>query len=138
MLNELSAATTGKSFQIYHLHHFLMREKCNCKNENECPLERKCMMKEIVYNAEITAKDNGEMKEYIGMTSTTFKERFSNHLKSFNSSSYANETRLSKYVWELKKKNRPYDIKWSILKHCPAYKAGENHCSFCSTENSLL
>ena len=86
----------------------------------------------------ITAKDNGEMKEYIGMTSTTFKERFRNHLKSFNSSSYANETRLSKYVWELKKKNRPYDIKWSILKHCPAYKAGENHCNFCSTENSLL
>ena len=29
--------------------------ECNCKNENECPLERKCMMKEIVYNAEITA-----------------------------------------------------------------------------------
>ena len=48
--------------------HTVERE-CNCKKENECPLERKCMEKEIVYEAETTTKDNGEMKEYIGMTS---------------------------------------------------------------------
>ena len=106
--------------------------------ERECPLEIKCMKKDIVYKAEITAKDNGEIKEYIGMTSTTFKEGFRNHLKSFNRSTYANETRLSKYVWELKKKNRPYDVKWAILKHCPAYKPGENHCSLCSTEKFFI
>ena len=39
--------------------HTVERE-CNCKNENERPLERKCMEKEIVLKAEITAKDNGE------------------------------------------------------------------------------
>ena len=39
------------------------------------------------------------MKECISMTSTTFKERYRSHLKSFNAPTYANETKLSKYVW---------------------------------------
>jgi hypothetical protein len=76
-----------------------------------------------------------------------FKERFRNHQKSFNIATYANDTELSKYIWILKKSNRPYKIKWTILKHSTAYRSGHKQCNLCSdeklyimkfTKNSLL
>ena len=50
-------------------------------------------------------------EHYIGMTPNTFKERFRNHMKSFNHKKYSNETELSKYVWHLKENNTDYTIK---------------------------
>ena len=71
------------------------------------------------------------------MTSTAFKQRFRNHLKSFNSFTYANETRLSKYVCGIKEAKPPL---WHqvVHPHSPAYKSGENHCSLCSTEKFFI
>ena len=114
---------------------------CNCRDKNTCPLNKKCLTKGIVYHAKITAEDNEETRHYIGITATTFKERFRNHQKSFNIATYANDTELSKYIWSLKKSNRPYKIKWTILKHSSAYRSGRNQCNLCSDKfkkNSLL
>ena len=47
-------------------------------------------------------------KEYIGLASNTFKERFKNHSKSFRQKKYSKETELSKYVWTLKHKGIDY------------------------------
>ena len=55
---------------------------CNCRDKNTCPLNKKCLTKGIVYHAKITAEDNEETRHYIGITATTFKERFRNHQKS--------------------------------------------------------
>ena len=86
----------------------------------------------------ITAEDNEETRHYIGITATTFKERFRNHQKSFNIATYANDTELSKYIWSLKKSNRPYKIKWTILKHSSAYRSGRNECNLCSDEKLFI
>ena len=89
---------------------------CNCRNKETCPLQNKCMSKDIVYKATISTCNTNDTKHYIGMTSNTFKERYRNHIKSFNHKKYSNETELSKHVWHLKENNTDYTIKWSIIK----------------------
>ena len=115
-----------------------INKTCNCRDKNTCPLNKKCLTKGIVYHAKITAEDNEETRHYIGITATTFKERFRNHQKSFNIATYANDTELSKYIWSLKKSNRPYKIKWTILKHSSAYRSGRNQCNLCSDEKLFI
>ncbi len=42
------------------------------------------MTKDIVYKATVTTSNTNSTKYYIGMTASTFKERYRNHIKSFN------------------------------------------------------
>ena len=46
-------------------------------------------------------------------------------------------SRLQK-LWSLKKSNRPYKIKWTILKHSSAYRSGRNQCNLCSDEKLYI
>ena len=55
------------------------------------------------------------------MTGNTFKEHFNNHKKSFSKMEYRNSTELSKYVWDLKEREREFLIQWSILKRTACY-----------------
>ena len=41
------------------------------------------MNKDIVYKATISTSNANDTKHYIGMTSSTFKGRYRNHIKSF-------------------------------------------------------
>jgi hypothetical protein len=126
-----------------HNRHLLTRKNqtpdgCNCRTKDKCPLDGNCLAKSIVYKAEIKTPDDGETKEYIGMTAGTFKARYANHKKSIKSQRYSNETELSKYTWKLKQKDRPYTIKWSILTQAPSYTAGANSCSLCLEEKFFI
>ena len=38
-------------------------------------------------------------KYYLGLAETSFKDRYKNHISSFNNEEYKNKTELSKYVW---------------------------------------
>jgi hypothetical protein len=78
------------------------------KNQmNECPLDGKCKVDNIVYKATVTTiTDDGNTKEYIGMTANPFKERYANHKTSFNLYNHSSDTKLSKYVWSLKQSRR--------------------------------
>ena len=72
-------------------------ESCNCRNKNNCPLDRKCLTPIIIYEAQITSNQlNYKQKIYIGTAETDFKHRFNNHTKSFNLEHYENDTELSK------------------------------------------
>ena len=77
-------------------------DNCNCRNKHACPLQNKCMSKDIVYKATFITNNTQDTKHYIGMTSNTFKEQYRNHIKSFTHKKYSNETELSKHVWHLK------------------------------------
>ena len=92
------------------------------------------MSKDIVYKATISTCNTNDTKHYIGMTSNTFKERYRNHIKSFNHKKYSNETELSKYVWHLKENNTDYTIKWSIIKNSISYTGGSKRCNLCLEE----
>ena len=68
------------------------------------------------------------------MTANSFKERYRNHKKSFNLIRYEKETELSKYIWELKFKEKAFAINWSILKHSTPYAPGSMRCNLCNEE----
>ena len=74
---------------------------CNCKEKTTCPLRGNCLTKSILYEATVTSSKCTEERVYLGITGGSFKDRFRNHVKSFNSK-YKHETELSKFVWEQK------------------------------------
>ena len=78
---------------------------CNCRNKKRCPMNGKCLVKSLVYQATVTTDDNRPSQTYVGLTENTFKTRFNNHKASFNSYQKRNSTELSKYVWDLKREN---------------------------------
>ncbi len=59
-------------------------DPCTCRDKKTCPLQEKCMTKDIIYKVTVTTSNTNSTKYYIGMTASTFKERHRNHIKSFN------------------------------------------------------
>ena len=70
--------------------------------DNKCPLEGNCLIKNIAYMAAVETETN--TSSYIGMTGNSLKTRYYNHIKSFKNKRYKNETELSKYIWKSKKR----------------------------------
>ena len=81
-----------------------------------CPLQNKCLTEKVIYKAEVENDIDTEKKYYIGLTEGSFKERYSNHKKSFTHKKYQKETELSKYVWKLKEQQKHPSVIWSIIK----------------------
>ena len=73
---------------------------CNCSNRAEYPLENKCLMANIVYNAVVSAPSKLD-KKYFGIAETAFKDGFRNNTRDFHHKKYVNSTELSKYMWKL-------------------------------------
>ena len=108
---------------------------CNCRQKDSCPLDGKCLDRNIVYCGNVTVNDLDEGSNYFGVTENTFKDRSYKHRNSFKYDSKANSTELSKYVWDLQKNGTTdYVIKWSIIDHARPYVNGSKKCNLCITE----
>jgi hypothetical protein len=116
----------------------LKSDNCNCNDPSECPIKKNCKSKNIIYKAQVISPDDGVIKEYIGMTANTFKERYGSHKKSYDLQRNKNDTELSKYIWELKSSDRDYILKWSILKRAGAYSSGAKRCNLCIEEKLCI
>ena len=77
---------------------------------------------------------NYTTKEYKGICSTVFKDRYGNHNKSFNNERYKTDTELAKEVWAVKDKNGTPKISWSIFGRFPPYKPESKRCYVCLNE----
>ena len=78
---------------------------CNCRNKETCALPNSCQMKCIIYEANIDCDIAGyKQKCYFGSCEATFKDNFGNYKKSFKHVKHKNDTKLSKELWEIKKK----------------------------------
>ena len=75
---------------------------------------------------------------YIGMTATTFKERYANHTSSFRHKKDSNKTELSKHIWKLKENNQDYTIQCSIIKRAISYTRGLKRCNLCLEEKLCI
>ena len=93
-----------------------------------------CLTKDLVYQAEVTTKEDNDIKTNIGMTGTTFKDRYRIHKKSFQDIKHENDTELSKHVWKLKLDKKQFSIYWSILSQASSIKAGGTNCNLCLEE----
>ena len=57
---------------------------CNCRDgPPQCPANGECQRKDVVYSGHVDVPDKPHLsKTYVGLTSTTFKERWRNHKSS--------------------------------------------------------
>ena len=110
-------------------------DTCNCRKKSDCPLDGKCLQTNVIYQATVTIETATET--YVGLA-TNFKERYRNHKTSFRHSKRRNETELSKYVWNLQNENKPFQIKWKILKKCKPYSNINKKCSLCLNEKFII
>ena len=86
---------------------------CNCRKENVC-LRGNCLATNVIYKATVQL-ETGQQKVYIGPTGGPFKERYANY-KSFNHEKYSKETRLSKFIWKLKKAKTKFSLKFDVIR----------------------
>ena len=95
----------------------------------------KCLIKNIVYRAEVISKERTE--SYVGLTGTTFKERWRNHEADFKKID-SKVCKLVKYVRSLREKNIEYNIKWSILTRAKQFSPITNVCNLCINEKFYI
>ena len=112
--------------------------RCNCRKPLECPLNGECLASCIVYQATVKTSGEASAMHYIGSTETSFKLRYSNHKASLTHASKANQTELSKYVWQLKREGKPHSITWKILRRAASYTTSTKRCQLCLTEKMLI
>ena len=110
---------------------------CNCRDQEQCPLDKKCLTPNIVYEANITSHPDEVVKDYRGLCSTTFKDRFGVHKEGFNHRRYSKGCELAKYVWELKDTQKTFSVKWSILEKVHGRLIG-GQCRLCVTETLFI
>ena len=110
-------------------------KSCNCRVKSECPLNAQCQVIDIIYKCTILSPDKPN-KVHVGTAAGDFKKRFYNHSKLFNNEASANDTTLSKYIWELKEtSNSSPTLVWSIAKKVPPYSNICKRCLLCLHEN---
>ena len=107
----------------------------NCRKEAQCPQDGKCLTQSVVYQATVTTQTSSE--SYVGLA-TNFKGRYRNHTASFRYQNKRNETELSKHIWTLKDNNKPFTIKWRIIKQCRPYNNISNKCNLCLFEKFVI
>ena len=112
-----------------------IEDSCNYSNKNNCPLYGKSLTSNIIYEAQITLNQlNYKRKIYLGTTETDFKQRFSNHTKSFNLEHYENDTELSKEYWTIKRTNFIPKISWRIISKCATFNTTKRKWYICLKE----
>ena len=80
----------------------------------------------------INKEDNGS--NYIGITENTWKD--CNYQNSYKDLNKKIDTRLSKYIWDLKQKGvkiEDINFEWSVIDHATPYING-TQCNLCLTE----
>ena len=87
----------------------------NCRVKNECPLNGECQTPWVIYRADVVNDSNDEEKFYFELADTTCKERCSNHIRDFKHEKYENSAELAKYIWQLKRDNISFSVKWTII-----------------------
>ena len=108
-------------------------KSCNCRVKSECPLNGQCQVTDIIYKCTISPdKPN---KVYLRTAEGDCKKRFYKYRKSFNNEGSANDTTLSKYIWELKRtSNSSSTLVWSIAKKVLPYSNTSKKCLLCLYE----
>ena len=110
---------------------------CNCRSNDPCPLDGKCLTRNIVYKAPVTAPGK-PLRYYYGLSEPPFKQRYNGHNYTFRHSSERSKTTLAGYIWELKDEEIDYSIKWEIHKKAAPYQCGARKCDLCLAEKIAI
>ena len=92
-----------------------------------------CLTPKIIYRADVSNDKNRQKKFYFGLADTPFKEWYRNHTRDFKHEKYENSTELAKYIWQLKRSNINFFIKYSIASKVRG-NLSSIICPLCTTE----
>ena len=114
---------------------------CNCRNRSECPFINKgisCRATNVIYKAEVKTKKSTEF--YIGLSEPAFKERYRNHISSFNldRNLKSKPTVLATHVRRLKEANEEFKIDWSVIGRTGKIRDGDATCRLCLREATAI
>ena len=108
---------------------------CNCRSKSSCPLNGDSMQSSLLY---ICKADTPNIIEnhphYIGLTETTFKDRFYRHKNSFKYENKRTATKLSNFLWGSKHTRTETNLAWSILDKARAYRPETKRRLLCLTD----
>ena len=141
---KVSYSTTENMKQIVNKHNkqIIMKKdstpmvsKCNCRIQDNCPLDGvNCQKSNVVYKGEVSTTSSPN-KTYIGITEGPWKARHAVHKTSFKDRMYPSRTALTDYVWRKKEQEHELPtIKWTIEKTVPAYNNVSKRCLLCLEE----
>ena len=112
---------------------------CNCQvNQPTCPLDGQCKSSSIVYQATVTREDTGSIETYTGLTGGTFKKRWNRHNFDFRHEEEEHSTKLAGYIWQLKRRNVPYQISWEKLNQARTFNPVNRKCRLCLEEKYFI
>ena len=111
---------------------------CNCKKNTPCPLQGKCLNKNIIYQATIQETISKKEETYIGLTSTSFKERLANHQQTFKNKNLQKSCKLAQHIWTLKEKNIKYNIEWKLISRAKPFSQTSKICNLCVLEKYFI
>ena len=100
---------------------------CNCINKADCPLQKKCLSENMLYQADISS-ENFQTKIYYDISETKCKTRYSSHKKSYNCENHKNGTQLSSELWKIKASKEEPVLVWKILGQYQLYNVNTKRC----------
>ena len=75
-MNNMGSTITGNNKKNMNITPQQPVKSCNCRDQTKCPLDGKCLVSGIIYQATVTT--NNACETYIGLTNQQFKARHSN------------------------------------------------------------
>ena len=109
-------------------------DSCNFRQKDKCPVEGRCHESGVVYQASVRQPDKNLTNTYVGLTDTSFKLRYNQHMLSMRNKNYQHSTRLSDHIWDLKLKNVDFELSWRIISKTNSYSPTSKTCSLCNRE----
>ena len=106
-------------------------KSCNWLVKSKYPLNGQPQVSDIIYKCNVLSPDKPN-KVYLGNPEDDFKKRIYNHRKLFNNKGSANDSTLSRYIWELKEtSNSSLTLVRPIAKKVPPYSNISKKCLLC-------
>ena len=109
---------------------------CNCRGR-PCPLGGKCLTDRVVYRATVEDEDRAT-STYAGLTANSFKQRYCGHKQSFNQKIGESSTTLSTHIWNLKDRNKDYNITWEVVDRARPFNPTTRKCRLCQREKFYI
>ena len=91
----------------------------------------------MVYQATVTENDTGASETYTGLTARRFKDRLYEHTTDMNNQ-HNKGTTLSGHVWDLKRKNKKYNLSWKIISRGQSFNPFTRRCNLCLKEKYFI
>ena len=106
---------------------------CNCRKNDKCPLDNKCLMTNVIYKTCVKSEDHPNPKVCIGLQKAPLRKD-STSTSCLLRPKLRKKHRTFKVQLELKDRKKEFDIRWSIITRASPYNSSSKRCDLCLTE----